>query len=171
MELTENRLKIKQAFLSGKIKAICGYPGIGKSYLARTNGNFEDSYLSCHKYSNKTAGILNPAFPANYINTCRHILSSNKIIVTAMSDEARNIFSNALHINYLFIYPSKSEKERYFNIYDTRPDEREWINLNKRIWDSKLEKCEEFIVPEGSFKDEIPAGLTLKDYLLELGVI
>lgn len=171
MEMTANRLAIKQAFLSGEIKAICGYPGIGKTYLASHNENFEDSYLSCHKFTDKVKGILNPAFPVNYINTCKNILSNNRIIVTAMSDEARMIFSKALGIKYLFIYPAASEKERYFNIYDTRDDEREWIGLNKRVWNEKVEACQNFKVPVGCFKDEIPTGLTLTDYLQELGVL
>lgn len=29
--MTENRLTIRQAFLDGKINAVCGYPGIGKT--------------------------------------------------------------------------------------------------------------------------------------------
>ena len=33
MEVTTNRLAIQQAFKQGAIQAICGYPGIGKSYL------------------------------------------------------------------------------------------------------------------------------------------
>lgn len=31
--MTENRLAIRRAFLDGKINAVCGYPGIGKTYL------------------------------------------------------------------------------------------------------------------------------------------
>ena len=29
--MTENRLTIRRAFLDGKINAVCGYPGIGKT--------------------------------------------------------------------------------------------------------------------------------------------
>lgn len=29
--MTENRLAIRRAFLDGKINAVCGYPGIGKT--------------------------------------------------------------------------------------------------------------------------------------------
>ena len=32
-QLSDNRKKIREAFRSGQINAICGYPGIGKTYL------------------------------------------------------------------------------------------------------------------------------------------
>lgn len=36
--MTENRLAIRRAFLDGKINAVCGYPGIGKTYLTMIEG-------------------------------------------------------------------------------------------------------------------------------------
>lgn len=171
MEINENRKRIKQAFQQKKIKAICGYPGIGKTYLARHYEGFADSYLSCNLYTDKEKDIKNPFFPGNYIKVCNGILNQDKIIVTAMSDEARFVFRNFLNINYLLIYPNETEKERYFNIYDTRNDENEWIDLNKRVWDEKIERIKNFVVPEGCYKDEIPVGMSLAEYLTELGIL
>lgn len=37
--MTENRLAIRRAFLDGKINAVCGYPGIGKTYLTMIHPN------------------------------------------------------------------------------------------------------------------------------------
>lgn len=113
-------------------KAICGYPGIGKTYLTNQDSRFVDGWLSEHLYIDKSKGIRNPDFPSNYMRTVSDIVKQGKIVVTAMSEEARDVF-NMLDIPFVVIYPNASEKDRYFNIYDTRPDVREWISLNKRV--------------------------------------
>ena len=87
-----------------------------------------------------------------------------------MHPEARKIFK-ALGIPYLVIYPNETEKERYFNIYDTRPDVREWINLNKEVWDTKIKSLQDLSVPVGCFKDEIPTGMNLTNYLAAMGIV
>lgn len=101
--MTENRLAIRRAFLDGKINAVCGYPGIGKTYLT-------------------------------------------------------------------MIYPNENERDRYFTIYDTRPDEREWIELNKSTWDTKIDSIRNAKIPTHCFKDEIPTGLNLTEYLEGLNI-
>jgi len=169
-KLIKNRQQIKQAFLSGKIKAICDYPGIGKTYLEGHCIGFEDGWFSEHFYSDKANGIKNDNFPENYIETVTKIIERDKIVLTAMSVQARQVFKY-LDLPYLLIYPSPIEKKRYFDIYDTRPDAREWIGLNKSVWDKKIQNIEDVDVPEECYKDEIPVGMNLTDYLKELDVI
>lgn len=45
-QLTDNRKKIREAFRSGQINAICGYPGIGKTYLTHQHPQFIDGFFS-----------------------------------------------------------------------------------------------------------------------------
>lgn len=170
MNLTQNRISIAQAIREGKIKAICGYPGIGKTFLTKLDERFEDGWLSEHLYIDKQNGVRHPDFPRNYKLTCIDIIGRGKIIVTAMSEEARAVF-HELDIPYLMIYPNANEKERYFEIYDTRPDVREWISLNKRVWDEKIEKIHNSIVPDNCYKDEIPYGVNLFDYMCGIGAL
>lgn len=170
MEMTLNRIAIKEAFRKGEINAICGYPGIGKTYLTNQDSRFVDGWLSEHLYIDKSKGIRNPSFPFNYMNMVSDIRNKGKIIVTAMSLEARKVFED-MKMTYLVIYPQASEKERYFNIYDTRPDVREWISLNKTVWDDKIKMFQELKVPNNCFKDEIPSGMNLTDYLSKLEVL
>lgn len=85
MLINNNRLAIQEAFMSGKIKAICGYPGIGKTYLTNQDSRFVDGWLSEHLYIDKAKGIRNPDFPSNYIHTVSDIIKQGKIVVTAMS--------------------------------------------------------------------------------------
>ena len=170
MKLTINRLAIQQAFKEGKIQAICGYPGIGKTYLETHNPNFIDGWFSEHYYLDKAKGIVNPVFPWNYIEVCNRAMENGKIILCAMHPKARQVF-DYLDMKYVVLYPNESEKERYFNIYDTRPDVREWISLNKAVWDSKIECIKDMTVPVGCFKDEIPIGMNLTEYLTQLDVL
>lgn len=170
MSICDNRIAIKQAFFDGKIKAICGYPGIGKTYLERHDHRFVDGWFSEHYYSDKIKGTVSDSFPNNYLQICRRVKDEGNIILSAMHPKARECFE-MLDMPYLVIYPNFLEKERYFNIYDTRPDVREWIGLNKAVWDSKIDCLNKLTVPDNCFKDEIPIGMSLSQYLFELGII
>lgn len=48
MEVTTNRLAIQEAFKQGTIRAICGYPGIGKTFLTNVDSRFVDCFFSEH---------------------------------------------------------------------------------------------------------------------------
>lgn len=170
MEVTTKRINIQSAFGSRSIRAICGYPGIGKTFLTNVDNQFVDCFFSEHYYLDKEKGIINPEFPINYMNTVSAEYYKGKTIVCAMHPEARKVF-DAMGIKYLVIYPKPTEKDRYFNIYDTRPDVREWISLNKSVWDDKIKSLQELSVPVGCFKDEIPTGMNLTDYLRHMGVV
>jgi hypothetical protein len=86
-----------------------------------------------------------------------------------MHPKAREVFES-LGMSYLMIYPNPNERERYFNIYDTRPDEREWIELNKSTWDTKIQSLKDAKIPTNCHKDEIPTGMNLTEYLEWLGI-
>lgn len=148
-QLSDNRKKIREAFRSKQINAICGYPGIGKTYLTHKYPQFVDGFFSKQYYLDKKNGIVNPDFLDNYRRFCFETVLFGKIVVCAM------------HPN---------ERERYFNIYDTRPDEREWIELNKSTWDTKIQSLKDAVIPTNCFKDEIPTGMNLTEYLEWLGI-
>lgn len=141
-QLSDNRKKIREAFRSGQINAICGYPGIGKTYLTHQHPQFIDGFFSKQYYLDKKNGIVNPDFPDNYRRFCVEAVLFGKIVVCAMHPKAREVF-DSLGMSYLMIYPNPNERERYFNIYDTRPDEREWIELNKSTWDTKIQSLKD----------------------------
>lgn len=170
MEITENRQNIIQAFYNNKIDVICGYPGIGKSYLTRVNSRFEDCFFSENYYFDKQKLIEHPLFPGNYIESIFNAFDNGKIVVCAMNPKAREIF-DFLNKKYFVIYPSLEEKERYFDVYDNRDDVREWIGMNKIVWDEKIDMLQNLVVPNGCYKDEIPIGMTLTKYLTELKII
>lgn len=167
---TNNRKKIREAFLSGQINAICGYPGIGKTYLTNKYPQFIDGFFSKQYYLDKKNGIVNPDFPDNYKQFCAEAVMRGQIVVCAMHPKAREVFES-LKMSYLMIYPSVNERERYFNIYDTRPDEKEWVDLNKSTWETKIQYLNEIVVPNNCFKDEIPTDMNLTDYLEWLGAV
>lgn len=167
--MTENRLAIRRAFLDGKINAVCGYPGIGKTYLTMIHPTFIDGFFSKQYYTDKKKGIVNPDFPENYARFCAEAIERGQIVVCAMHPKAREVF-DSLGMSYLMIYPNENERDRYFTIYDTRPDEREWIELNKSTWDTKIDSIRNAKIPTHCFKDEIPTGLNLTEYLEGLNI-
>lgn len=79
--MTENRLAIRRAFLDGKINAVCGYPGIGKTYLTMIHPTFIDGFFSKQYYTDKKKGIVNPDFPENYARFCVEALHEGKPFV------------------------------------------------------------------------------------------
>lgn len=168
-QLSDNRKKIREAFRSGQINAICGYPGIGKTYLTHQHPQFIDGFFSKQYYLDKKNGIVNPDFPDNYRRFCVEAVLFGKIVVCAMHPKAREVF-DSLGMSYLMIYPNPNERERYFNIYGTRPDEREWIELNKSTWDTKIQSLKDAKIPTNCHKDEIPTGMNLTEYLEWLGI-
>lgn len=168
-QLSDNWKKIREAFRSGQINAICGYPGIGKTYLTHKYPQFVDGFFSKQYYLDKKNGIVNPDFPDNYRRFCFETVLFGKTVVCAMHPKAREVFES-LGMSYLMIYPNPNERERYFNIYDTRPDEREWIELNKSTWDTKIQSLKDAVIPTNCFKDEIPTGMNLTEYLEWLGI-
>lgn len=167
--MTENRLAIRRAFLDGKINAVCGYPGIGKTYLTMIHPTFIDGFFSKQYYTDKKKGIVNPDFPENYARFCAEAMERGQIVVCAMHPKAREVF-DSLGMSYLMIYPNENEQDRYFTIYDTRSDEREWIELNKSTWDTKIDSIRNAKIPTHCFKDEIPTGLNLTEYLEGLNI-
>lgn len=96
-------------------------------------------------------------------------MERGQIVVCAMHPKAREVF-DSLGMSYLMIYPNENERDRYFTIYDTRPDEREWIELNKSTWGTKIDSIRNAKIPTHCFKDEIPTGLNLTEYLEGLNI-
>lgn len=168
-QLSDNRKKIREAFRSGQINAICGYPGIGKTCLTHQHPQFIDGFFSKQYYTDKKKGIVNPDFPENYARFCAEAMERGQIVVCAMHPKAREVF-DSLGMSYLIIYPNENERDRYFTIYDTRPDEREWIELNKSTWNTKIDSLRNAKIPTHCFKDEIPTGLNLTEYLEGLNI-
>lgn len=154
------------AFEQGKIQAICGFPGIGKSYLANKHPmQFQDCFYSKCRYFNRAISALEkPEYPMNWINRVKDAVKNGKIVVVGCNPDSRAIL-NSLGLNYLLVYPPISDKSRYFHIYDTRNDEVDCIDLNKNRFDSYIEYLQNEKVHEGSFKEELPPGWTLSQYM------
>lgn len=100
------RNDIKLAFEQGRIQAICGFPGIGKSYLANEHPmQFEDCFYSRCRYFNRAISSLErPEYPENWIKKVQNALSNNRIVLVACNPDARNIF-NIMGLKYLLVYP------------------------------------------------------------------
>lgn len=77
--MTENRLAIRRAFLDGKINAVCGYSGIGKTYLTMIHPTFIDGFFSKQYYTDKKKGIVNPDFPKTMLGSVLRLWSEVRL--------------------------------------------------------------------------------------------
>lgn len=77
--MTENRLAIRRAFLDGKINAVCGYPGIGKTYLTMIHPTFIDGFFSKQYYTDKKKGIVNPDSLKTMLGSVLRLLSEVRL--------------------------------------------------------------------------------------------
>lgn len=172
MTLDDNRLRITEAFKSGKIQVISGFPGLGKTWLVRLGllPNLVDSHYTYFKYLDKEKMRQNPEFPRNYLKYVQESIAKGKIVAAPIRLETRILFE-LLHIPFLMLYPTRSEKETYIRRYETRGSDDRWIECKRLDWDDKLNVFEKEIVPDNCYKDELPAGYTLTRYLAELGII
>ena len=166
-----NKSIIKQAILDKEIRVICGYPGIGKSFVNSINGNYIDidsfdyTRINHESYIEKT----NDSFPENYyIKVVELLQSTNAIILCSTHKEFRAMLTNN-GIKYLLIYPTLGCKKEYLQRYKNRQSNFKWINDQRLVFEKRIiELYLENVSP--SFKDTIGPGETLESYLHELGL-
>ena len=132
-------------------KIICGFPGIGKSYLV--NKSLSDEFFKKHEFNNKTVsdsdsssfswiktGVRNPEFPQNYINAIKErtediiLVSSHKIVRDALLESG---------IKFIVVYPEIKSKVAYLKRYRRRGSSDEFISLMNANWEKWINEIKE----------------------------
>lgn len=98
--MTKNRLAIRRAFLDGKINAVCGYPGIGKTYLTMIHPTFIDGFFSKQYYTDKKKGIVNPDFPEDLLNALLRKIAVEPVPKEVQWWEAQGRFENLIEAEF-----------------------------------------------------------------------
>lgn len=106
---------------------LCGFPGVGKTYLCKNNDNYKilDIDSSPFKWVQGKNGERTDEkvsdFPQNYISyILKNINNADILLISTQSEVINEIKS--LKLNYFIVYPDKSLKEEYYNRYYDRED-------------------------------------------------
>lgn len=115
---------------------ICGFPGIGKSFLSKKNG-WNDSDSS--NFSWTSPGIRNPLFPTNYIEHIRSIdgvvlASSHKVVRDALAESS---------IPFWICYPFIECKGEYLERYRLRGSPESFLKLLENNWSTWIKEMEQ----------------------------
>lgn len=124
---------------------ICGFPGIGKSSIARTLPGIVD--LESTPF-NKNWKI--------YADVIEHMDKNGYTVLVSSHRELREELLNR-NINYFYVKPEKNLKEEYLERYKKRGNTKAFINQIKDNWDNYLI----------SLKGENIVELKSEEYLLD----
>lgn len=124
---------------------ICGFPGIGKSSIARTLPGIVD--LESTPF-NKNWKI--------YADVIEHMNKNGYTVLVSSHRELREELLNR-NVNYFYVKPEKYLKEEYIERYKKRGNNKTFINQIKDNWDNYLK----------SLKGENVVELKSEEYLLD----
>lgn len=119
-------------------KLISGFPGVGKSSLCKNYPNLFFDMVST-PYSKLNDGSNNPDFPFNYKEAIKRQLMdpTYKYIFISSHKNIRDMLKED-NILYTAIFPEKSLKEYYREIYLKRKDI--FIDMIMQNWESFLDE-------------------------------
>ena len=154
------------------VKVICGFPGIGKTYLFNNQDNLgikvADSDSSKFSKIENDQGELvqNPDFPINYINHIIDLINGHEVnyILVSSHHDVREALSNA-HIPYTVIYPTKQMKEVYIQRYRDRESPEKFIALLEDKFDKFVDDCAHDVDTTCKVIFDLPSD-TLYDYIV-----
>lgn len=140
---------------------ISGFPGVGKSHLARRTSLLVVQDSDSSKFSWLTPGQRHPHFPHNYIQHIQRLRVQGKtdIILVSSHKEVRDaLVTNG--IAFTLVYPRRDSKEQYLERYRGRGSDAEFLALLDKKWDEFLDEVEN---QQNCTKIELGPGQYLSD--------
>lgn len=139
---------------SNKSLIVCGFPGIGKSYLKTKYGeSVSDSDSSTFPKED---------FPHNYINHINNLIGKKSLILVSTHKEVLDELEK-LNVNFIIVYPDRSLKEEYIQRYIDRGSPQPFIDLLSNNWDTFQDDIE--LPRNNAWKVKLGKGEFLSDYL------
>jgi len=118
-------------------RIICGFPGIGKSFVVEKREGYVDSDSS--KFSWLKKGVRNPDFPANYIE---HIKKQSGVVLCSTHKEVREALTEA-GMEYWLCYPARFLQVEYMARYVKRGSPKAFVEFMDENWDKFITEMEE----------------------------
>jgi len=132
---------------------ICGFPGVGKSFLTKENPNsVSDSDSSTFDKKN---------FPANYIKHIKGLIGKKSIIMISTHEEVIDEMEK-LNVNFIIVHPARELKDEYLKRYEERGSPEGFIKLLSDKWDEFQDAIEK--PRDNSWKLILQKGEFLSDY-------
>ena len=140
-----------------KTTIICGFPGVGKSYL------FNNTNLDC--IDSDSSKFDKKHFPDNYIKHIEKNIGKVDYIFVSTHSEVLYRLNNMCEFHV--VYPNRELKEEYLQRYRDRGNEESFINLIDNMWDKFIDDIEN--IPSTFYhrcmRYRLKSGEFLKDYL------
>lgn len=130
---------------------VSGFPGIGKSYLVRSQGIFLDSDSSTFDKAN---------FPANYLTHIKKSISEERVILASCHEPVRDALV-AEGIPFILVYPDISLKDEYIARYIERGSPQGFIDFISSKWDDFIydlgnqQGCNKIVLSSGEYLKDV----------------
>lgn len=114
---------------------ICGFSGVGKSYIAQTYNDFIDL---------ESSGYKTKDFPKNYINEVERIIQEDddeiSYILLSCHAEVRAELQNR-GIKYILVTPYRESKNEYLKRWLKRGENIDFISKMNKNWNDMVTSC------------------------------
>lgn len=141
---------------------LAGFPGVGKSTLAAQDTRVWDA--ESQPFSWLAPGVRNPAFPQNYLDHVRTLLTQGYTVLTSTHAVVRAAL-RAAAIPYGLVYPTRASRPIYLARYRDRGSPEAFCTLLETQWDAWITDCEHDPTP---WHWVLPPDHTLADVFLSL---
>lgn len=141
-------------------KVIAGFPGVGKSYIAKENTELLVLDSDSSDFSWLEPGVRNPDFPKNYIKHIKANIGIADIIMVSTHSVVREALKDA-DIEYTLVYPNADLKLEYIKRYIKRESPDAFTRYIAVNWNDFIKELEEDDFPT----IELRAGEYLKDII------
>ena len=125
------------SFYNGKTLLICGFPGIGKSFIK--------DELRYPVFDSDSSKFSKTNFPQNYVSKIKDTISkypTSEIILVSTHEVVRKELREQ-GLEYILVYPKKESLQDYLVRYYNRGSSTSFIDLVKKNWNKFIESCEE----------------------------
>lgn len=143
---------------------ICGFPGVGKSFLAKQHPEHVID-LDSSSFSKLSTGEVNPLWPQNYVVAIREHLRNFSMVLVSTHREIRSILAQN-KINFVIVMPSMDQKEEYMSRYRQRVGHPLSLDVIDKNWKLFIGDC---LSDRNTMQIAILSpGQTLVDFLEEV---
>ena len=125
---------VRESINKKETTLISAFPGVGKSYLFKTNKNKVILDSDSSKFDKKH-------FPDNYIQHIKKNIGKADIICISSHKEVRDtLVENQLF--FTLVYPERSLKKEYVERYKERGNDDNFVKLLEKNWGSWMDELE-----------------------------